>query len=162
MTASTWIRWSIVAALLVATLLLGNIVATQIEGWAGHALSHLVVGIPAAAFAVMSARLHRGQMPRSGWAGKAGWLVFIVGLAFLALTQVIEAVSAFVEYPESGILHETSSQASALSLVILLAGIVLLAFAAIRARTLPRWGLPVIILAAAVFLVAAMGGFSGR
>ncbi len=160
MTASTWIRWSVVAVLLVGTLWLGNIVANQVEGWAGHALSHLVVGVPAAVFAVIFVRLRGQEATGLGLMGKAGWLVLIAGLAFFAVTQLVEAVAAFVEYPDDGIIHDSASQASALSLVVLLVGIALLAFAGIRARMLPRWGLPVIILAAAFFLFATMGGFS--
>ncbi len=72
MTASTWIRWSVVAVLLVGTLWLGNIVANQVEGWTGHALSHLVVGVPAAVFAVIFVRLRGRQATGLGWAGKAG------------------------------------------------------------------------------------------
>ncbi len=160
MTRSTRIRWSMVAVLLIATLSLGNMVANQIEGWAGHALSHLLVGIPTAVFAVISVRLRGRQATGLGGAGKAAWLVLIAGLAFLAITQVVEAVAAFVEYPDDGILHDSASQASALSLLVLVVGTALLAFAARRARMLPRWGVPVIVLAAAFFLFAAMGGFS--
>ncbi len=162
MMISTRIRWGIAAALVVLGLWLGQLVASGVGGWAGHALSHLVVGVPAAAFAVTSVRLRRRQATGFGRTGAAGWLVFIAGLAFLAITQVVEAVSAFVEYPEAGILHESASQASALSLVVLLVGVVLLALAGIRARALPRWGLPVVILAGLIFLVAALGGLSGR
>ena len=160
MATPTRIRWAITAALVVLGLSLGNIVANQVEGWAGHALAHLVVGVPAAVFAVIAVRLRGRQATGLGRAGKAGWLVLIAGLAFLAITQVVEAVAAFVEYPDDGILHDSAIQASALSLLVLVVGTALLAFAALRARMLPRWGLPVIILAAAFFLFAAMGGFS--
>ncbi len=129
------------AVLLIATLSLGNMVANQIEGWAGHALSHLLVGIPTAVFAVISVRLRGRQATGLGGAGKAAWLVLIAGLAFLAITQVVEAVAAFVEYPDDGILHDSASQASALSLLVLVVGTALLAFAARRAwRGLRSWG----------------------
>ena len=160
MMTSTRIRWGIVAILLVATLSFGNLVASQVEGWAGHALSHLAVGVPAAVIAVIAVRLGGRQTTGLGGAGKAAWLVLIAGLVLLAITQVVEAIAAFVEYPDNGIIHDSASQASALSGVVLVVGIVLLAFAALRARMLPRWGLPVIIVAAAFFLFAAMGGLS--
>ncbi len=152
--------WIVAGVMVIGALWLVNVAANQMDGWAGHLVSHLTVAIPAAIFTPMAVNLRRRKGTLLGRGGRLGWLLLVAGLASLAISQLIEAASAVIEYPDSGVIHSASGQTSIVSFLILFISMLLLTFAAARARLLPRWGLPLIILVGFVVLLAAAGGLS--
>lgn len=98
----------------------------------GHALSH---GLPAMVIALVAAGIWRTRAAR-----RDGERLALGALAVLSVAQVLEAVSAFTEYPSSGVLHDATSIASMLAIIGVVAGIVWAVVGAVRGGRLPAWG----------------------
>lgn len=123
-----------------------------LEEPAGHAASHAIPGIAITLLAIAAARLW--PPPAEIPPGRAARRVVIVALAGVGLSQLVEAVSAYTEFPESGPLHTTTMVTTNLFLLALIVGSGLAGVAAYRSRRMPRW---LAAIAAAFALIVVLG-----
>ncbi len=152
------------AVVLVAALWLANGVAARMGGWAPHMASHLtaaVVGVTLIAAAVVVHR--RLQVSRfQWWAGRVGASVLVAALSWFTASQLVESLSAVIEYPNAGVLHTASGLATMLGALVAMSVLVLTAFAHIRgANASFRSPLALSsIVGATIVFVVMMVGFS--
>jgi hypothetical protein len=147
--------WSTVVAvaLLVVLMAIGSYVEPDRPGWAGHLISHVAGGLPIVL--LLAAALRWWPPPRAVRPGRPARWTVLGGLGMLAAGQVVEAVSAPLEYPNSGTLHTTGGLVTGLGLLILVLGASLALVAAIRERALPVWT-ALILIPVGLFLVWAL------
>ncbi len=118
---------------------------------AGHALSH---AIPGTALLVLCAVGSRAWPPPTQLPpGPLARRVVIVTLGGVGLSQLLEAVSAYTEYPESGALHTGTMITTNLFLFGLLGAMILAGIAVLRSGALPRWVAGIAVAAAAIVLI---------
>lgn len=120
---------------------------------AGHAASHAIPGIAITLLAVAAGRLW--PPPAEIPPGPAARRVVIVALAGVGLSQLVEAVSAYTEFPDSGPLHTTTMVTTNLFLLALIVGSGLAGVATYRSRRIPRW-LATLAAAFAVIVLLAL------
>ncbi len=136
MTSSKLIRSSVLAAtavVLVAALWLANGVADRMGGWVPHMASHLSAAVVGAALTAAAVVVRRLQVSRfQWWAGRVGALVFVAALSWFTASQLVESLSAVIEYPNAGVLHTASGLATMLGALVAMSVLVLTAFANIR------------------------------
>jgi len=158
MQISTVFRWIAVGALFIGLLWIANVLAAQVGGWIPHAVSHLTGSVVGAVLlGIVLSHYQRPvlQILRSGMPGAR---VLIVGAALFTFSQLVEALSAVIEYPKAGIIHTASGLVTAVGLLILLIGTLLMVFVAVAGRRLPRWALMLAVSGAACVLFAAVFG----
>lgn len=153
-----FVRLGLLAVLVVLIAWAANSLAERAGGWVPHAVSHLTAGLIALLITVRAVILRRRRGVSMAWAGNAGPLVLIVGLALFTLSQLIESLSAVIEYPESGILHDVTSQTTMLGLLVTFVGAALIAYMATRAKKLTRWTLGLVILSSLFLVFSATCG----
>ncbi len=155
------LRWLVVGLLVIGTLWLLNRLAAQAGAWLPHAVSHLSASIVGALLWLGAVKLPYRHELASSRVGQLGEQVFLTGTALFTLSQVVEALSAIIEYPNAGLLHTTTSFTTILGLLILLLGVVLLVWTAVARRVPPRWGLPLVALLAAFGLFVLFAAVFG-
>lgn len=119
---------------------------------AGHAASHAIPGIAITLLGIAAARIW--PPPAEIPLGRTARRMVIVALAGVGLSQLVEAVSAYTEFPDSGPLHTTTMVTTNLFLFALIVGSSLAGVAAYRSRRIPRW---LGALAAALALIVLLG-----
>ena len=137
--------WTTVGALalLVMLMAVGSYLEPDRPGWAGHLMSHVAGGLPI--LLLLAAALRWWPPPRAVRPGRPARWTVLGGLGILAAGQVVEAVSAPVEYPRSGTLHTTGGLLTGVGLLVLVLGASLALVAAIRDRSLPAWTAVILI-----------------
>jgi len=150
------------AVVLVAALWLANGVAARVGGWAPHMASHLSAAVVGATLVAAAVVVHRRlQVSRfQWWAGRVGALVFVAALAWFTASQLVESLSAVIEYPDAGVLHTASGLAAMLGALVAMSVLVLTAFANIRgtnASFRSPLALFSIVGAAIVFVIMIVG-----
>lgn len=158
-----WLGWmAAMAVVLVAALWLANGAAARVGGWVPHMASHLtaaLVGATLTAAAVVVRR--RLQVSHfQWWAGRVGASVLVAALSWFTASQLVESLSAVIEYPNDGILHTASSQSTMLSTLVAMSVLVLTVFANIRganASFRSPLALLSIVGAAIVFVIMIVG-----
>lgn len=162
MTALPVARWRSMAALAIAVvgaLWIVNLLAARTGGWTPHAVSHLSGSIVGALLAAGVAKLRRLQTIRWSHMGDVAPVALLAGLAWFATSQLVEALSAIVEYPESGSIHTVSGVSTMFGMVVALAAAIFLATAAIIRRKLPAWTILLLLIAGVLLVVGLMVGF---
>ena len=152
------IRWIALVTLSAAAFWMANRLAAQAGNCVPHAVSHLTAVVLGALLLVGALRLYRRPILLPSGVDSVGQRVVIAGLAVFTLSQMIEALSAVIEYPDAGIVHNASGLTTALGLLILFIGVVRMVFAVAAVRILPRWALFLALLLAAFVLFAAVFG----
>ncbi len=123
-----------------------NVVAPSEPGWAPHAISHLTAGIVGIVVMVWAVGLRRLQAAYFPQVGRVGPLMLVAGSAWFAISQMVETLSAVIEYPNAGIIHSASGLSTMLGLVIMLVGVAVIALAVILGRKPARGTAQLLIL----------------
>lgn len=140
-------------ALLVVLMAIGSYLAPDRPGWAGHLTSHVAGGLPI--MLLLAAAVRWWPPPRAVRLGRPARWTVLGGLGIFAAGQVVEAVSAPVEYPRSGTLHTSGGLLTDLGLLVVVLGASLALVAAIRDGALPVWT-AVIFIPVGLFIVWAL------
>lgn len=151
------------AVVLVAALWLANGVAARVGGWVPHMASHLSAAVVGATLVAAAVVVRRLQVSRfQWWAGRVGALVFVAALAWFTASQLVESLSAVIEYPNAGVLHTASSLAAMLGALVAMSVLVLTAFAHIRGTNASFRSLLALfsIVGAAIVFVIMIVGFN--
>lgn len=157
-----------VAALLWALPVVAVLVAvgSRIQDEAGHAASHLVVGLPALLLLFSSSRWRE---PAPGRSGSVARKLVVIGLGVLGGGQLLEAIGAVGfegyarQYGWLATLHDISMVLGPLGLLFLLLGGILTAVVRMKQRGDGRGARVVIValaaaFAAVLFRFAVLGG----
>ena len=141
LSVSPFARWSLVIP--VAIVAIFTIAGALFESPEpqGHAMTHAV---PAGILAIAAVGIWR-----TGAARRRGERLALGALVAMGVAQLLEGISAFVEYPTAGAMHEATATASMLSLVGVVAGIVWALAEAAGASRFQAW--------AAVAIVGVLG-----
>jgi len=116
----------------------------------GHALSH---ALPAIVVAVVAVGIFRTDATR-----RRGERFALGALAALSGAQLLEAFSTFLEYPKAGVLHDTTSAVSMLSLVGVVAGIAWALTDAMSGGRFPAWiAIAIVGVLGALFMKLVIG-----
>lgn len=137
-TSSNIIRWSsflAITTLTIAALWVLNVLAPSNPGWAPHAISHLTAGVGGMLVMVWVFGLRRLQAERFARAGRIGPQMLLAGAAWFAISQLVEALSAVIEYPNAGIIHTGSGLATMLGLLSMLMGAAVIVGSAVAGRS---------------------------
>ena len=120
----------------------------RLPPWGGHFGTHLAFGLAGmlVGLGALRTRSARPSKPE---------LAVITGAFLLAIGGLIEAQSAWIEYPSMGSLHLLSGVAGMLGMVVFALGLVALPVAAGR---LPGWLIPLLVVVAALYLVVFVLG----
>ncbi len=153
-----FVRLSLLAVLVVFIAWAANSLAEQAGGWVPHAVSHLTAGLIALLITLRAVILRRHRSVGMAWAGNLGPLVLIGGLALFTLSQLIESFSAVIEYPESGTIHDVTSQSTMLGLLVTFVGAAVIAYTAARVGRFTRWTLGLVILLGLFVMFSATCG----
>ncbi len=141
----------------------GSLVADRVPPAAGHAISHIAVGVPVGFLFFVAVR--RWPPPRASWPGRLGRRLVLAGLAGVATGQLLEIGGARVD--EAGALlaeqiaHTAGQIVTMLSMPVLLVGTLASLAAGVRAGAVPWWVAALVgIVAAAVlgFLIVGAPG----
>lgn len=159
MQTSTILRWIVLVTFVASMLWLGNRIAEQAGGWVPHAVSHLSAATLGALFWVGAYRVQqrRGQ-PVSWTEGYAGGRIVVTGSVVFTLAQLVESMSAIIEYPDAGVIHSVSGLVTVLGLVMALAGVGVVAFVSMTGRRISRWVFVLVLLVMAFILVMMVFG----
>lgn len=141
-------------AVIVFLGLVGSLVVNRLSEWLGHGLGHAAVSLPVAALAVLAVKAW--PAPRTVAPSRAARLIVVVGLAGLAIGQLLEMLGARVDEPNAQAIEEIAHTAgqivTVLSMLVLLAGGLMTAVAGARAGALPKWLVALISLVAIGFV----------
>ncbi len=138
----------------IVALWIANMMADRVGGWAPHAASHLSAAIVAAMLTATAVGLRGLQRAHFSRGGRLGPLMFVAGSAWFVASQLVESLSAVIEYPNSGIVHSASGMASMLGMLIALAGLLLTVFASVTGGKPPSKAMLVLMtLGAFVFSI---------
>ncbi len=145
-----------VAALLWALPLVAVLLALgwRIQDEAGHAASHLVVGLPALLLLFSSPRW---RQPAPGRGGSVARKLAVTGLGLLAGGQLLEAIGAFGfegyvrQYQWLATLHDISMVLGPPGLLLLLLGGILTAVLRMKQRAVARGRRLAVVALAVVF-----------
>lgn len=116
LSVSPFARWSLMIPIAVVVIFaIARALFSLPDAPEGHAASH---AIPAVVVAIAAVGIWR-----TGAARRPGERFALGALAAIGGAQILEAFSAFIEYPTAGAMHEATSTASMLSLVGVVAGV---------------------------------------
>ncbi len=93
-------------AVIVAVWELAAALDAALPNWAEHAASHLAVGLPVTGLAIVALRWWPPPPPSP--LATAARRVLVAAIVALAIFQLLESLSARLEYPRSGWLHTTT------------------------------------------------------
>ena len=154
-TTRTLAFWTGALIFMIVVLVVANRVLSS--GWEGHAMTHLSAATIAGFFFAATFRLHQRTSPRP----KRSWKpspIFLSGLGFLAVAQLVESVSAYTERAGAEILHDASGAASTVALGVIFVGVVHWVIPSVRG---PRWfvvfAIIVAIIASALVTLLTIG-----
>jgi hypothetical protein len=119
--------------------------------WIPHLATHASIGVPVLVLAWLGWR-ERAQK-RLGTS--AGPTIALVVLSIIGAAQVMEAASAWVEYPQMGALHGGAGALTVFGIVVGAWGLVVLAGSLIFRTTPPRW----VLIAGGILLSAVTALF---
>lgn len=166
MRSSKLIRLSVLAAMavvLVVALWLANGLAARMGGWVPHLASHLSAAVVGATLTATAVVVRRLQVSRfQWWAGRVGASVLVAALCWFTASQLVESLSAVIEYPNAGVLHTASGLATMLGALVAMSILVLTAFANIRGAN-ASFRSPLVhfsIMGAAIVFVIMIVGFN--
>ena len=138
----------------IAALWIANMAADRVGGWVPHAASHLSAAIVAAMLTATAVGVRGLWAAHFSRRGRIGPLMFVAGSTWFAVSQLVESLSAVIEYPNSGIIHGASGVASMLGMLIAMAGLLLTVFASVTGGKPPSKAMLVLMtLGAFVFSI---------
>ena len=119
--------------------------------WGGHFGTHFGVGLGGGivGFGALRSRDVGASGPR-----RAAARIVIAGAFIVALAGLVEAQSAWIEYPSMGTLHDLSGLAWVLGMFVFAVGLAL----PVAAGRLPRWVLALAVVAAALLWFTTVFG----
>lgn len=133
---------------------LSDLLGNFLPEWASHATSHSSMAIVMASLAVPTWMRRIKNRPIG--LQRTGYLVAMWGLILAAFAQVIEALSARLEFPESGWMHDSSGMLTGGALGLFAVGLLM----QIRGRRwIPVWLMIPLALIALVFFASMVFGW---
>ncbi len=162
-----WTPWLTVAATFLAIALLlaiGSVAAPRLPGSTGHAVSHLVIGLPVAG--LLFAVLRRWPPARAMRPGRVARGLVTVGLAGVVIGQVLEVVGTRVDEPGATVIEDIAHTAgmivTTLSLPVVALGTIAALVAAARDGSVPWWVVGLVgVVATALLGVMIVGAPDG-
>jgi len=103
--------------------------------WIPHLATHASIGVPASVLAWFGWR----ERAQKRLAKSVGPTIFLLGISIIGAAQVLEAASAWLEYPRMGGLHSGAGALTAIGLPLGAAGLVVIAGSLVFKRPPPRW-----------------------
>jgi hypothetical protein len=103
--------------------------------WIPHLATHASIGVPASILAWFGWR----ERAQKRLAQSVATTILLLGISIIGAAQVLEAVSAWLEYPRMGGLHTGAGALTALGLPLSASGLVVIAGSLIFKRPPPRW-----------------------
>jgi hypothetical protein len=103
--------------------------------WIPHLATHASIGVPVSILALLGWR-ERAQkrLPKS-----MGPTIVLVGISIVGAGQILEAASAWLEYPRMDGLHSGAGALTVIGLPLSASGLVVIAGSFIFKRPPPRW-----------------------
>ena len=152
LSVSRFARWSLMIPIaVVVTVTIARALFSLPDAPEGHAASH---AIPAVVLAVAAVGIWRTEAAR-----RPGERFALGAFAAMSGAQILEAFSAFIEYPTAGAMHEATSTASMLSLVGVVAGIVWALTESAGASRFQAWtAIAIVGVIGALFMKVLNGG----
>ncbi len=149
---STFIRWVALLTMIVSAWWIINRLAHQASGWVPHLVTHLTTAGMGMLLVSVALRHYQRLGHQVVRINRIGVRLLIMGATLFTLAQLVEALSAIIEYREAGIMHNGSSLAATIGLLILFIGALIIVFAAVVGRRLPSWELTLAVLGIAFVL----------
>lgn len=146
-------------AVIVALWNLAGALDAAMPDWAEHAASHLAVGLPAAGLAIVALRWW--PPPPSSPLAAAARRLLVASIAAVAILQLLEALSARLEYPRSGWLHATTGLLTTLAIAGAAVAAAMAGVSRLSRGGVPRWARVTLLVLGGLLALAALATITG-